>query len=82
MKQVGIAELKARLSAHLKAVRRGHPITVVDHGTPVARLVPLEPTASLPSRHPVRELHAVRLPRPAHGTPDSLTALRDERSER
>lgn len=30
MKEVRIAELKAKLSEHLRAVRRGHTITVFD----------------------------------------------------
>ena len=37
MKSVGIAELKARLSEHLKSVRRGRTLTVLDRETPVAR---------------------------------------------
>lgn len=82
MKQVGIAELKARLSAHLKSVRRGHPITVVDRGTPVARLVPVEPIEQLQARHPVRRLHEVRLPAPLEQPAGSLAALLDERADR
>lgn len=82
MKQVGIAALKARLSAHLKAVRRGHPITVVDRGTPVARLLPVEPTEPLRARHPVRRLQEVRLPPPLGRPLDALEALLDERSDR
>ncbi len=30
MKTVGIAELKARLSEHLRYVRRGHVLTILD----------------------------------------------------
>ena len=40
MKGVGIADLKARLSEHLKAVRKGGTITVLDRNTPVAQIVP------------------------------------------
>jgi prevent-host-death family protein len=46
MKKVGIADLKSRLSEHLRRVRRGQPITVMDRDTPVARIVPCETTAS------------------------------------
>ncbi len=42
MKTVRIAELKARLSEHLRAVRRGHPLVVLDRDTPIARIVPYE----------------------------------------
>ena len=41
MKQVRIAELKARLSEYLRAVRRGEWITVIDRETPVAKIVPV-----------------------------------------
>jgi prevent-host-death family protein len=41
MKEVKIAELKANLSSHLAAVRKGESITVCDRSTPIARLVPL-----------------------------------------
>ena len=37
---VKVAELKARLTAYLRAVRRGHPVTVCERDTPMARLVP------------------------------------------
>lgn len=82
MKRVGIAALKARLSAHLKSVRRGHPITVVDRGTPVARLLPVVPDEPLPARHPVRRLQDVRLPVPLGKSLGSLEALLEERADR
>jgi prevent-host-death family protein len=40
MKTVGIAELKSRLSEHLRTVRRGGVVTVMDRHTPIARIVP------------------------------------------
>lgn len=40
MRAVRIAELKAKLSEHLRAVRRGHTITVFDRDQPIARIVP------------------------------------------
>ena len=57
MKQVRIAELKARLSQYLRAVRRGESIAVLDRETPVAQIVP------------VRERSALRVRKPAPGTP-------------
>lgn len=42
MATVGIAELKARLSEHLRAVRKGGRLTVVDRNTPIAELVPIQ----------------------------------------
>ena len=57
MKQVRIADLKARLSEYLRAVRRGETIAVLDRETPVAQIVP------------VRDRSAVRVRKPAPGTP-------------
>ena len=39
-RKVKISDLKARLSEHLRHVRRGHTITVMDRDTPVAEIVP------------------------------------------
>ena len=57
MKRVRIAELKSRLSEYLRAVRRGDTITVLDRETPIAEIVP------------IREGPALRLRKPAPGTP-------------
>lgn len=49
-----MADLKARLSAYLRRVRRGHSLTVMDRDTPIARLVPYQDEAmSLVIRHPL-----------------------------
>lgn len=42
MTRVGVAELKASLSRYLREVRRGGSVTVLDRGTPIARLVPVQ----------------------------------------
>jgi prevent-host-death family protein len=42
MKAVGIADLKSRLSEHLRSVRLGRTLIVMDRETPVARIVPYE----------------------------------------
>jgi prevent-host-death family protein len=83
---VRIAELKSRLSAYLRRVRRGQTITVLDRDTPVARL---EPVAGGASRLVVREPSAgaarpgdVRLPPPLRLKRDVMESLRDERGER
>ncbi len=39
--QTRIADLKARLSEYLRAVRRGHTVTVLDRETPIAKIVPV-----------------------------------------
>lgn len=79
-KTVKVAELKARLSAYLRGARRGHPVTVCDRETPIARLVPYETEdAPLVVRRPIRKLHAVPLPAPLGRPVDSLVALLEER---
>jgi prevent-host-death family protein len=40
MSQVRIADLKARLSEHLRSVRQGGTLTVLERDTPVARILP------------------------------------------
>ncbi|MFQ5678347.1 MAG: type II toxin-antitoxin system Phd/YefM family antitoxin [Gemmatimonadota bacterium] len=84
--RVGVAELKARLSHYLRRVRRGHPVTVLDRDTPIARLVPLEPSGPLTVRRPmgrVARLQDVPLPGPLSASLppgcDLLDLLRQER---
>lgn len=44
--KVGIRELRDGLSHHLAEVRKGHVVTVTDHGNVIARIVPVnEPSA-------------------------------------
>ena len=38
---VGIRELRAHLSRYVEQVKAGEDIVVTEHGTPVARLVPM-----------------------------------------
>lgn len=77
---VKVAELKARLSEYLRAVRRGHPVTVCDRDTPIARLVPYQPEpAILGIRQPIRALRDIVFPPPLGRRVDSLTALLEER---
>jgi prevent-host-death family protein len=79
MKAVGIADLKARLSEHLRAVRKGRTLTILDRNTPVARIVPI-------GSDPIEVRRATRRPRdlgPAPPAParrtDSLSLLLDDR---
>lgn len=41
MRRVKIAELKDRLSEHLRAVEKGAEVEVTDRDRPIARIVPL-----------------------------------------
>lgn len=79
-KTVMIAELKAQLSAYLRAARRGQSVVVCERATPVARLVPYsEEAGALTSRLPTRPWGSTKLPPPLRRPIDSLAALFEER---
>jgi len=88
MKTIGIADLKAHLSQHLRAVRRGETLTVVDRETPIARILPYEPEtagALTVTRRSTKALRTGRvpLPPPLKLRRDALEFLLEERqSER
>jgi prevent-host-death family protein len=81
MKGVGIADLKARLSEHLRSVRKGRTLTILDRGTPVARIVPYA-ADPLEVRRATRRLRDLELPAPPARPTDSLTVLLDDRRRR
>jgi len=81
MSNVRIADLKARLSEHLRSVRNGGTLTVFDRDTPVARIVPFAP-APLEIRKAKRRLHDLKLPRKPATRTDSLALLVDDRRRR
>jgi prevent-host-death family protein len=78
---VGVAELKARLSAYLRRARRGEAVTIYDRNTPVARIVPYEGAAqlALPVRKATVSLREVKLPPPLERHVGSLEVLAEER---
>lgn len=45
MDTVGVRELKARLSHHLKRVKAGHTVTITDRGRAVARIQAVDAAA-------------------------------------
>jgi prevent-host-death family protein len=83
MKSVKIAELKAKLSEHLRDVRRGRSVTVVDRETPIAKLIPYTSEAEgLTIRKPLRRrrsLQLVPLPAPLKLGIDVVDLLLEER---
>lgn len=82
MKNVKIAELKAKLSEHLRAVRNGETIDVLDRDTPIAQIVPIRERSGLRVRKPSPDalpLHQVALPRPAKLKIDIVRLLLEER---
>jgi prevent-host-death family protein len=81
MSDVGIADLKARLSEHLRSVRNGDTLTVMDRDTPIAQIIPYA-TRTLDVRKATRRLRDLKLPpKPAKRT-DSVAVLLDDRRRR
>ena len=81
MGTVRIAELKSRLSKHLRAVRKGRTLTVLDRDTPVARIIPYA-AETIEVRRATRRLRDLRLPPPPAARTDSLAILLDDRRRR
>jgi prevent-host-death family protein len=85
MKQVRIAELKARLSEYLRFVRGGETIVVLDRETPVAHIVPVRDRSTLRVRKPAigtPSPNRVPLPKPANLNLDVVQLLLEERQGR
>jgi prevent-host-death family protein len=82
MNRVGIADLKAHLSHHLRRVRGGRTLTVVDRDTPVARIVPYDAETPLEVRRATRKPADLRVPPPPPGPTDSLSVLLRDRASR
>ncbi len=82
MKEVRVAELKARLSEYLRTVRRGNEVTVYDRNEPIARLVPYSPGGPLVVREAVHKystLGKISLPRAAKLDIDAVDLLLEDR---
>lgn len=82
MRQVRIAELKAKLSEYLRAVRRGETIAVLDRETPVAHIVPVRAQSALRVRKPAPGTpppNRIPLPKPAKLSIDVAQLLLEER---
>ena len=60
LSRIGIRELREDLSRAIQRVRRGDVLEVTDRGQPVARIVPIVPTAGA-----LADLIAARKVRPA-----------------
>ncbi|MEK7403627.1 MAG: hypothetical protein AAB225_00825 [Acidobacteriota bacterium] len=86
MRKVRIAELKSRLSEHLRAVKQGQTITVLERDSPIARITPLEsrrsPLVIRPRSARAAALADIRLPAPLKLKTDILALLAQERGER
>lgn len=82
MSEVGIAELKAHLSEHLRMVRGGRTVTVLDRATPIAQIVPYDTEAPLEIRRATRKPREMRLPPPPSRRTDSVSLLLKDRAAR
>lgn len=78
MTTVRIAEVKSRLSEHLRSVRT---LTVLDRDTPVARIVPYVPEP-IEVQRATRRPRDLKLPPPPASPTDSLAALLEDRRRR
>ena len=81
MSDVGIAELKARLSEHLRSVRNGGTLTVLDRDTPIARIIPYA-AQPLEIRKAKRRLRDLKLPPKTAKRTDSAALLAEDRRRR
>jgi len=82
MKEVRIADLKARLSEYLRAVRGGETISVLDRETPIAQIVPVRERVALRVRKPAPGTpppNRVRLPKPLKSNVEIVDLLLEER---
>jgi prevent-host-death family protein len=82
MKQVRIAELKAKLSEFLRAVQGGESIAVLDRNTAIAQIVPIRDNPGLRTRKPASGSPApnkVPLPKQVALKIDVLELLLEER---
>lgn len=83
--RVKIAELKDRLSEHLRAVEAGAEVVVTDRNRPIARIVPvLAAEVPLAIQPPTVAFATVRKHKHqrAHWTKPSSALLDDERADR
>lgn len=85
MKSVRIADLKARLSEFLRAVRGGDSLIVLDRTTPIAKIVPYasasEPLTVRPPRGRYKKLQDVPLPRQLRLQTDVVALLLEDRDK-
>ena len=81
MSNVRIADLKARLSEHLRSVRRGGTLTVLDQDTPIARIVPYG-AQPLEIRRAQRRVRDLKLPPKLAKRTDSVALLLEDRRRR
>lgn len=77
--KVGIAELKARLSEYVRAVRHGREIIIKDRETEVAKIVPIRerklPFRVIPASRPSKGIDDMVGFRPTAVTPEEIERI-------
>lgn len=94
MKTTAISELKASLSEYLRRVKAGNEVIVTERGKPVAKIVPIAGSESMPQHLREMEKEGLislgtgklprdfwKLPRPKDPKGRVLKALLEEREE-
>ena len=81
IQKVRIADLKARLSEYLRAVKGGETIAVLERDRPVAQIVPVHRRPALRVRKPApgASLHTVPMPKTRKLNVDIVELLLEER---
>jgi prevent-host-death family protein len=82
MNRVGVADLKAHLSQHLRRVKGGRTLIILDRNTPIARIVPFGPSGPIELRGATRKAASVRRAKPTTPPTDSLRLLLEDRAGR
>jgi prevent-host-death family protein len=78
METVGSYEAKTHLSQLLDRVSRGESFTITKHGTPVARLIPLEEKSQTDVRQVIEEIRRFRRERPIRMSVDEIKEMINE----
>jgi prevent-host-death family protein len=82
MKQIGVAELKAKLSEFLRLVQDGESIAVLDRNREIAQIVPVAKRRGIRIRKPVSnspKISKVPVPKATRQSMDVLDLLLEER---
>lgn len=80
MQEIGVRELRRRISHFLNAAQAGEEVVIMQRGKPAARLVPLENRDSQNATHfPDRSAFRDALPAACESSAELVRQLRDER---
>ena len=85
MKKIKIAEFKSKLSSHLRKVRKGEEIVILDRKQPIAKVIPITPEKEVKLKliPPRKKGDWKALVFPPHSSYiDIVKILRDDRDRR